>query len=304
MTHRTPYVNRHRRNGTLAAAAFLLSLAPTLAQAQLVRSAAGIGVAAAQAARDQFRADLAGGTVAGANGSFGGVRREINWDGVPAAFSAPNSLTGNFFNTSSPRGVVFSTPGSGFQVSGAAGDVGTGQPAAANFGNINASYSSVFSPFSAQRLFTPIGSNVTDVTFFVAGSNTAGLTSGFGSIFSDVDLANVSSIEFFGAGNNSLGSFFVPNFTGATAPHLSFLGVSFATPIISRVRIVTGNAALSAATLDENGFPNDLVVMDDFLYGEVAATVVPEPATLGMLAVGLLALGVGARRRFAAQSKM
>jgi len=31
-----------------------------------------------------------GGTVAGANGSFGGVRREINWDGVPAGSSAPD----------------------------------------------------------------------------------------------------------------------------------------------------------------------------------------------------------------------
>ncbi len=304
MTDRTPRVNQDRRTGALLATAFLLTLAPTFAQAQVVRSAVGIGVAAAQAARDQFRLDLGGGVVSGANGSFGGARREINWDGVPAASSTPNNLAGNFFNSTSPRGAVFSTPGTGFQVSGAAGDVGTGQPAAANFGNINASYSSVFNPFTAQRLFTPIGSNITDVTFFVAGTNTAGLTSGFGSIFSDVDLANVSSIQFFDGANISLGSFFVPHFTGATAPHFSFLGVSFAAPTISRVRIVTGNAALSATTPDQNGFPNDLVVMDDFLYGEVTANVVPEPATLGMLALGLLTLGVGARRRFAARSKM
>jgi hypothetical protein len=42
--------------------------------------------------RDSFRAAIGGGTLAGANGSFGGVRREINWDGVPDAFAAPNLL--------------------------------------------------------------------------------------------------------------------------------------------------------------------------------------------------------------------
>jgi hypothetical protein len=35
------------------------------------------------AIRDSFRVAIGGGTTAGANGSFGGVRREINWDGVP-----------------------------------------------------------------------------------------------------------------------------------------------------------------------------------------------------------------------------
>lgn len=251
-----------------------------------------------QASLDQFRLDLGGGNVPGANGSFGGLRREINWDGVPSTFAAPNNLPSNFFNTNSPRGVVFSTPGTGFQVSGATSDGGAGQPTAANFGNINPSYPSVFSPFTAQRLFTPLGSNIVDVTFFVAGTNTAGLTRGFGSIFSDVDLANISSIEFFGAMNNSLGSFFVPNFVGSTAPHLSFLGVSFAAPIVSRVRITAGTAPLSAFTNDQNGNPTDLVVMDDFVYGEVVS-IVPEPPALAVLALGMLAIALGARRRAA-----
>ncbi len=275
-------------------ASSLIACVTATAKGQLIRSGGGPG--AAQAAFDRFRVDLGGGTVAGANGSFGGVRREINWDGVPAAFSAPNNLTGNFFNSNSPRGVVLSTPGTGLQVSGATTDVGMGQPAAANFGNINPTYSGVFSPFSTQRLFTPVGSNITDVTFFVAGTNTAGLTRGFGSIFSDVDFALVTSIEFFDVNSASLGNFFVPNFGGQ--PSLSFLGVSFATPVVSRVRITAGNAALSANTND--GGQIDLVVMDDFVFGEVAAqTVTPEPATLGLVAIGLVTLGVAARRRSA-----
>ena len=60
-------------------------------------------------------------TVAGPNGLFGGVRREINWDAVPDAFSAPNNLPANFFNVNSPRGAVFSTGGTGFQLSANAG---------------------------------------------------------------------------------------------------------------------------------------------------------------------------------------
>jgi len=293
MNHHTPRVTVP----AVLAAAVLFALLPAPSQAQVVRSGAGVGTANATTARDLFRSDIGGGTVPGPNGSFGGLRREINWDGVPAPSSAPNNIAGNFFNTTSPRGVAFSTPGAGFQVSGAAGDVGAGQPAAANFGHINAQYSSVFSAFSAQRLFTPIGSNITDVTFFLAGTTTAGLTTGFGAIFSDVDLANVTSIQYFDAANSSLGRFIVPNVTAANGQHFSFLGVSFATPIISRVRITTGNVALGANTLDQNGNPNDVVVMDDFLYGEVVNAVVPEPAALGMIAFGLVAVGIGARRR-------
>ena len=163
-----------------------LVLLPALggaAHAQLtVRSGAGANAAAITGIRDTFRTDLGGGTTAGANGSFGGVRREINWDGVPATLSAPNNLPANFFNVNSPRGAVFSTvgAGTGFQVSGNTADAGAGQPAAANFGNLNASYTAQFQTFSPQRLFTSLGNNVYDVTFFVPGTNTPALVTGFG----------------------------------------------------------------------------------------------------------------------------
>jgi len=132
---------------------------------RLVQYAAGVGILAMLASLGTWiafasgpRQFSGGGSVGGANGSFGGLRREINWDGVPDASSDPNPLPANFFNVNSPRGAVFSTPGTGFQVSATSGV----QPV--EFGTIDASYPSTFATFSPQRLFTPIGSNVVDVT--------------------------------------------------------------------------------------------------------------------------------------------
>src|SRR5689334_738839 len=82
-------------------------------------SGTGANAAAITPTRDQFRTLLGGGTTAGANGLFSdatGARREINWDGVPATFSAPQLLPPNFFNVNSPRGVVFSTSSNEFEV--------------------------------------------------------------------------------------------------------------------------------------------------------------------------------------------
>jgi hypothetical protein len=43
----------------------------------------------------------------------------------------------------------------------------------------------------------------------------------------------------------------------------------FDSPIVARVVITSGNAALSAAVNDlSSGGTKDLVVMDDFVYGE------------------------------------
>jgi hypothetical protein len=278
---------------TVAKAALValgLATAPAMA-AQTVQSGSGVSTTTAL---DAFRSDLGGGTVPGANGSFGGVRREINWDGVPAATSAPNSLPANFFNVNSPRGAVFTTPGTGFEVSGAATDSGSGQPAAANFGNIDPSYTTTFAPFSPQRLFTAVGSNIFDVTFFVPGTSTPGLTTGFGAIFSDVDLANTSSIELFGADNSSLGIYYVLT---AAVPNggLSFLGISYGTPMISRVRITAGNAALASGVIDSARF--DLVTLDDFIFGEPVAAAVPEPSTWAMMLLGFAGIGWSVRRR-------
>src|SRR5256712_10167607 len=150
----------------IALAAFML-LSPTLTlAAPVVFEASGASPADIQAAVDAFRTFL-GALNPNVASSFPSGRREINWDGVPDAFSAPNNLPANFFNANSPRGAVFFTPGSGFQVSAKSGNPTV---TALRFGNINPNYLNDFQTFSPERLFTALDSNVTDVLFFVPGT--------------------------------------------------------------------------------------------------------------------------------------
>src|SRR5512141_1173064 len=121
----------------LLLALFVGVLAPGLALGgAIIRQASGPSPASIAGAVDQFRADL-GGANNGVGGTNATGRREINWDGVPDAVSSPNGFPANFFNSNSPRGVVFSTPGSGFQVSAKAGNPTV---TAVRFGNINPNY--------------------------------------------------------------------------------------------------------------------------------------------------------------------
>jgi hypothetical protein len=168
----------------------------------------------------------------------------------------------DFFNDSAAtraRGAFFATPGDGVQVSA---DSDNPDGAAVRFGNINPSYTDLFETFSPERLFSPIGSNIVDMTFFVPGTDVPAVVTGFGAVYTDVDLED-SSFEFFDANDDSLGRFDVP----VNAGGLSFLGVVFSEPVVARVRIAYGTDALGP---DQSG-DVDVAVMDDFLYGEPTA---------------------------------
>jgi len=207
-----------------------------------VQQAAGTSAQVIQSAVDAYRQDL------------GEKRQEINWDGVPDNRAAPNLLPADFFNTIAPRGVVFSTGGTGFQVSANAG------VAPIEFDNINQTYSRIFRTFSPQRLFTPLGSNVMEVRFFVPGTSTPATTSGFGAVFTDVDRPG-TRIEYLDEHGRRLARFDVPASPGRET--LSFLGVRFLDRRVARVRIASGNTALGP----NESTNRDLVVMDDFIFG-------------------------------------
>jgi hypothetical protein len=245
-----------------------------------------------QATVDAYRAAL--GTLNPNNpGSVGSGRREINWDGVPAGSSDPNGFAGNFFNANvagRARGVEFSTPGSGFLVS-----AGVGIATPPVFG-----FPLDFVPFSPQKLFSPVGSVITDILFFVPGSSTAATVSGFGAVFNDVEVAGSTRLEAFDELGQSL---FGRNVLSGNSGSLSFLGIlANAGEQIARIRLTTGNAAL--LTNGSFGPGSDGVVMDDFIYAEPlagAAAVVPVPASVLLLGSGLLSLlGLGWKRRLAA----
>ena len=238
----------------------IFSLYGTAAQADpVVRSATGPSPASIQTAADQFRADL-GGALNPNNGQFFDTgRREINWDGTPDQFASPNALPADFFNITSPRGVVFSTPGSGFRVSRTAAQ---GQ---VRFSDIEPSYSSSFQTFSPQRLFSPLGSTITDVDFVVPRTTDRLGVKGFGAVFSDVDVPGSSKIQWFDGAGNLLLERDVP--ATAISGGLSFLGATFdPDAAVARVRITSGNKAIASGAVDGGG--NDVVVLDDFIYGE------------------------------------
>src|SRR5499427_2690560 len=227
--------------------------------APVVFEASGSAPADIQTAFQEFR-DFLGGNNNGVGGSFSEGRREINWDGVPDAFAAPNNLPANFFNKNSPRGVVFFTPGSGFQVSGNAGI------APIEFDNLRPDASRKFTTFSPQRLFTALGSPITEVMFFVPGKAQGATSKGFGAVFTHVTRDDSTKIEYFDVDGRLLYSGFAPAIQGRET--LSFLAVGFDEgEEVFLVRITSGDVELGGA--DRGG--RDLVVMDDFIYGEPQA---------------------------------
>jgi hypothetical protein len=255
-------------------------LLPASAQATAVLfSASGVDTSAIQPTVDAFRAALGDPNNGNAPGPLASGRREINWDGGGAV--TPTVSGTPFAGFQNTRGALMTTPGTGF-IQGAPDALAT------QFGN--ATYGTAFAAFSALRLFTPIESNLTDVTFSIPGSGgaTAATVSAFGAVFSDVDT-NATTMEFFSPEDVSLGAYTVPNTPGSAT--FSFLGLAFdAGEQIARVRIVTGNTALGPNDVVDG---SDVVVMDDFLYAEP----VPEPGAFALIALGLASLGVRQRRR-------
>jgi hypothetical protein len=187
-------------------------------------------------------------------------RREIDWDAVPDESAAPNALPSDFFNAPDEpraRGAVLETPGDHVAVSA---DVDNPAGAGVRFGDINPSYTDTFRTFSEERLFSPVGSNVVDLRFFLPGTDTPGAVRGFGAVYTDVDREETASFEFFDTNDESLVTFAVP----VSKDGLSFLGIAFPDAVVARVRIVYGNSELGP----DDGGQYDVAVMDDFIFGE------------------------------------
>jgi hypothetical protein len=237
----------------------LASLASTtLATAgPVVRQATGLDTAAIQAAVNAFRSDLGPNNGVTPGSQLAG-RREISWDGGGAAANATNFPANMFAFTN--RGAIFESLGKGFLISG--------QPLP-EFGNLNPTYPTLFNTFSSPRLFTPLDGNTMAVNFIVPSVTdiTEATVTGFGAVFTDVDLEGSTFMVFFTRDGQIMYEVEVPAAPGDG--NLSFVGVSFdAGELIGSVLIKSGNTAPGP---DETG-DRDIVVMDDFIYGGARAS--------------------------------
>lgn len=204
----------------------------------------------------EFRTLLGDPSNGGTAGEQVAGRREISWDGAGAnPFNNRNDFPAAFFNTNVKSGAVFTTPGTGFRND------------SLKFVEVNATYGAEFNAFSPTKIFSPVGSNVMDVDFQIAGQPTPATVTGFGVVLSDVDVADGSTLEFFDANGRGLGTVSAP--VRSDGAGLSFVGAAFADAIVARVRIILGTGILAAGTNDISaGGAVDLVVADNFIYGE------------------------------------
>lgn len=225
--------------------------------------ATGANAAAVQSEVDRFRRDL-GNLNPNEPSSFPAGRREINWDAVGGTLGNDN-LPGDFFHKTSPRGLLMSTPGLRFKVSG---DRGT---PSFNMRDVTRDEWGMdeFAAFSGDKFFAPMGSNVTDVEFRVPGTDDVACVSGFGVVFMDIDRGGQTSMRV------KLTDGTVRSFTAPLQPvrskGLSFVGVRFASACILSVRLTNGDHPVDTPDIP-SPFP-DGVGMDDFIYGEPAAVV-------------------------------
>jgi hypothetical protein len=187
-------------------------------------------------------------------------RREINWDGVPDSLVG-QALPSDFFNptqTGAPvarqKGLLYGANAGQFQVSNN------------NFINVDPLAGGEFSAFSGTKTFANVSTNLWPITFQVPGQSFAAFTKGVGIVFSDVDLNNSTSLEFFD-GEKSLGKFFAPPHDATNC--FSFLGIYFpGNEHVTKVE-VKHDGILSDGQKDISmGGQHDLVIFDDFIYGE------------------------------------
>jgi hypothetical protein len=241
---------------------------PSRDSAPVVFQAAGATTDSIQSSVDAFRAALGIPNNGNNPGPLSHGRREINWDGGNPNImdtTAPVTPFNVFLNT---RGSQFTTPGLGLSQAPPSGGAQGGL--AVLFGN--SSYGKTFRTFSPSRLFTPVGSNITEGVFFIPGTNgtVPAKVRGFGAVFTDVDQqadGNPSHkastlIEYFDVDGKLLFSSSVPASPGGG--NLSFFGIVFGDARIASVRIQAGNVAPGP----NDDARHDIVMMDDFIYGE------------------------------------
>lgn len=218
----------------------------------------------------QYRAALGGDDNLSNAGPIEQGHRSINWDAAAVPFNMPF----DFFNTVATRGAIFKAKGKDFAVSNPA----TPTPQDDRFSSLLPKrVIDQFKRFSLQRLFTPVLKNKVSVLFKVPATNTPATTTGFGAVYTDVDLGHATNMKFF----DKNGCLITKIAVSPKNEGLSFAGIAVVDPhnrhklipAVSKVVIRLGNISVDdfrRGHLKRYG-SNDVVVMDDLIYGEPVA---------------------------------
>lgn len=170
----------------------------------------------------------------------------------------------NFFERNVKRGAIFRTTRNDFRVSNS----NPPPPFDDRFSSLlRKSLSSQFRTFSPKRLFTPFQKNQVTQTFKIPGKNRRASVSGFGAVFSEVDLEGKTYIDYFTKNNCLLSRVFIP----PKNKGLSFGGVYIigGKPVIWKVFVKLGNVSVEVAGRRDYVFGSgDIVVLDDIIYAE------------------------------------
>ena len=235
-----------------------------------VFQAAGATAASIQIPVDAFRARLGDPNNLNNPGPLGlKGRREINWDGGNPNVLDTTAPVNPFLTFLDTRGSQFKTPGLGLSQAPPSGGPEGGL--AVLFAN--PTYGTTFKTFSASRLFTPVGSNITEASFSIPGTNgtVPAAVRGFGAVFTDVDqpdgvgssvTGGSTRIQYFDRNDKVIFTSFVPPSPGNGT--FSFFGIVFDDARIASVVIKTGDVAPGP----NDDRRHDIVMMDDFIYGE------------------------------------
>jgi len=268
----------------MAIAAVLLVAAGANAQT----SFSGVGAAGATSALNAFLAAIGGANNGTAPPQSAGFRR-INWDDVTldgTDFGGDTTVIDPQTTVAIPADRFAARGARLFQVYAVSGD---------GFATVNPDMAGQINAFSPQNALAAFDGNQIEMSYVLPGTTAHARTRGFGAVFSDVEIPNTSSIEYFDHGT-SLGKYFVP---AGSNGEPEFLGILFATPMVTDVLITVGTNPLfyfDGITFSSGGPENlasniDLAAVDDFAFAEPVSE--PEQMLSAAFALLLLLSGGG-----------